>query len=537
MLTPSTLTWLWPEMILVLVAVLTIVGGVFWPSRTAWSFLATVGVLLATLVAGLGPLGLGFKFNGPAESHPPMLIDAMGMTFRWVTLLAGFLFILMGSRRASEQRSGDSPGLILILIAGLSLVGWVGNGILLFLALEMISIPTYALLFTGRADRGSAEATLKYFLLSVLSSSLFLMGLAMLYGMTGSLDFTFIREQLPGVEASFPRTLLVSYMLLFCGLGFKLAALPFHFYAPDVYQGTTNANAGLLAVAPKIAGFIALVRILELGYGTTPAVGWRLMLLISMATMTLGNFSALWQRNVRRILAYSSIAHAGYLLMGVCVAMAASEMRGEHHFSGISASLLYLVVYVAASLGIFSVLAEVSGGPSREVSSLEDLHGLSRQRPRMAGALAVCLFSLSGIPPFAGFWGKLGLFAATLNTSQAVASASTSKWFMVLAIVGVINAATAAAYYLRIIAAVYFFSDKENVTLSRFPPGASSFAAITSAAIVIVVGILPGPLWTHFERMKMKSPGVDAQGATGVQSAGVQSTVAQSTTMQSAIPD
>jgi NADH-quinone oxidoreductase subunit N len=502
----ATISQLTPEIILILTAVLTMVGGVFWPSRSAWSFLATVGILLATLVAGLQQTGLA-EAAISADRSATLQLDPLGQCFRWVSFVAGFLFLLMSSSRTAEQRTGDTPGLILVLVTGLSLVGIAGNGVMLFMALELISIPTYVLIFTGRSDRGSAEATVKYFLLSVLSSCLFLMGLAMLFGMVGSLEFPTIRTRLAEMASIHPRATVVSFMLMFCGVGFKLASFPFHFYAPDVYQGAANSSAGILAVAPKIAGIVTLVRILDLGFLGNSDIGWQMIVLMSMITMTIGNLCALWQRNVRRILAYSSIAHAGYLLIGVAVAMAGSSLRGEQRFDGFAASLLYLIVYSVASLGIFAVLAEMSG-PARETSNLDELNGASRTRPWLAGAFAICLFSLSGIPPFAGFWGKLGLISAAVSTSQGAGSPAVAKWFGILAIVAVINAATAAVYYLRMIAAVYFVDERHEAPSS--PPtqrpsslavrpaiGAASFAAFAASVCIIVLGLAPGPLWNY----------------------------------------
>lgn len=499
----STISQLRPEIILVVTAILTMVGGAFWPSRSAWSFLSTVGILLATLVTGMDSNQLNAS---PPDSMvtAAILFDPLGRFFRWIALLSGFFFLLISSQRTSEQRTGDTPGLILVLVSGLSLVGLAANGVVLFLALELISIPTYVLLFTGRSARSTAEGTLKYFLLSVLSSCLFLMGLAIVFGIVGSLDFATISLRLEEAASIHPRAILIAFMLLFSGIGFKLAAFPFHFYAPDVYQGVTNNSAGVLAVAPKIAGIVTLVRILDLGFRGNSDIGWQVLVMISILTMTIGNVSALWQRNLRRILAYSSIAHAGYLLIGIAAAMAGREVRGESQFDGISASLLYLVVYCVASLGIFAVLAELSNS-NREASTLDDILGVSRHRPWLAGAGAICLFSLSGIPPFAGFWGKLGLLTAAINTAQGAESPAVAKWFALLAIAAVLNAATAAAYYLRMIAAMYFYQsetgatgmDRAMRTGAQPVVGAGAFASLTASAVVIALGILPGPLWTH----------------------------------------
>ena len=188
---------------------------------------------------------------------------------------------------------------------------------------------------------------------------------------------------------------LIGLVLVVAGLGFKIAAVPFHFYAPDVYQGTTNINAGLLAVAPKIAGILALIRLVLAIVPADVHVGWQLMWVLAIVTMTLGNVCALWQKNLRRLMAFSSIAHAGYMLIGLPVALASASS------GGIGATLLYLVVYVLAALGVFAALAYLSDD-QREVSSVSELAGLARSRPWVAAALAVCLFSLAGFRPWLG---------------------------------------------------------------------------------------------------------------------------------------
>lgn len=500
----ETITLLGPEILLIGSAFLAIVGGAFWPSRTAWNLLGAISILLATVLAANS--AHAFWIRSGVSQEGPLLIDALGITFRWMALLVGFLLMLLVSGRAAVQRGGETPGLMLILIAGLSLVAWVGNGILLFLALELISIPTYVLLFTGRSSRGSAEATVKYFLLSLLASALFLMGWTLLYGITGSFEFRVIADRLGGGGLDrWPRMGFLAFGLILGGLGFKLAAFPFHFYAPDVYQGTTHANAGVLAVVPKIAGLIALIRVLSFGFLESLVVGWPLLLFLAVITMTVGNVSALWQGKLRRILAYSSIAHAGYLLMGVTVALAAGETHGEHPFDGMSAALLYLVMYTVGSLGCFAALCELEGtgteGSGREVATLEQLHGMGSRRPWIAGCLAISLFSLAGIPPFAGFWGKLGLFSATVNVSQAAEQSRTSGAFGVLAVAAALNAAIAAAYYLRIIAALYFFPSAgvDGARTARAKPSPAAFVAITAALVAVIMGVLPGPLWNHFQ--------------------------------------
>ncbi len=267
------------------------------------------------------------------------------------------------------------------------------------------------------ARKGTLESGTKYFFLSVLSSGLLLYGFSFLYGSAGSLSLVEIRSalassgELTGTAAFAPLALV----LIFAGLGFRLTAVPFHFYAPDVYQGTTNPNAGLLAVAPKIAALVALVRIAGVAMPGTERLGWQVALALAMITMTLGNVLALWQNNVRRLMAYSSVAHAGYMLIGLAVGFAVSGGAAEAtNFDGIGAAFFYMLVYAAATAGTFAALTYL-GGDDGELDTVDQLAGLTRNHPKTALAMAIFMFSLTGLPPLAGFWGKFTLFTGALG--------------------------------------------------------------------------------------------------------------------------
>jgi NADH-quinone oxidoreductase subunit N len=380
-------------------------------------------------------------------------------------------------------------GTIMMLVAGLMLVCRANELVFLYVALELISIPTYVLLFLGRTDRASGEATIKYFFLSILASALLLYGMSFIYGVaqgttliSGTAAVPGIRGAIEGLPAQHMSLFLIGLVMIVSGLGFKIAAVPFHFYAPDVYQGTTNINAGLLAVAPKIAGILAMIRLVIAILPADSTWGWPLMWVLAILTMTLGNVCALWQDNLRRLMAFSSIAHAGYMLIGFTVALVSASS------GGIGATLFYLAVYVLAALGIFAALAYLSND-EREVSSVSELAGLARSHPWVAGALALCLFSLAGIPPLAGFWGKLTLFTGAIRLALT-GQPGVSVWLLVLAIVGVLNAAIAAAYYLRVISAMYF---TPPVTRLATPGGAGAMlGTIACCLFIIVLSVWPG---------------------------------------------
>jgi NADH-quinone oxidoreductase subunit N len=285
----------------------------------------------------------------------------------------------------------------------------------------------------------------------------------------------------------------VALVFVLAGLGFRLAAVPYHFYAPDVYQGVNHANAGLLSVVPKIAGLVALVRLTLLTLPGLESVGWKIALVVSILTMTLGNLVALWQTRLRRLLAYSSIAHAGYLLIGLAVAFAGAEeaaagAAGASAVEGLTAALFYLATYALATTGAFAVLAYL-GRAGREIETVEELAGVGWSQPWAGLCLAVCMFSLTGIPPLAGFWGKLALFMGPVQLASDPGAAPLRPYFFLLAVAGVLNAAVAAAYYLRIVAVSYF---RPSPAPSAPGGGPGALAAMGLCAIlVLAAGVAP----------------------------------------------
>lgn len=493
----NTIRHLWPEAILVLCAAWIYLGGAFRPARGWWTGFALVSYLLAlvVLMATEVTAGRGWPASGVASG--PIVVDALGSVFRGFALFVGSLFAILAYRGSRHELHSEYQGTLMLLTAGLMVVARANNLVLMFVGLELISIPTYILLFLGRRERSTAEATLKYFYLSILSSALLLYGFSFLYGLTGT---TTLRA-IGGAGADAPATLAqlgidvetlkyLALVLIVAGLGFRLAAVPFHFYAPDVYQGVTNVNAGLLAVVPKIAGVLAVVRILLAGFPAAASLAWELLLVLAVLTMTLGNVCALWQQNIRRLLAYSSIAHAGYLLIGLAVAFANQDQAAGVD-GGLASALVYVFVYSLAALGSFAALAYLSG-ERQELNSVDELAGLAWNRPVAAAALVVCMFSLAGLPPLAGFWGKLVLFFGAVQTATASTTLHVSAWFLVLVTAGAINAAIGAAYYLRVIATMFFRT-------AIAPPAAeggwsSASVMLTCTILLVALGLWPGPM-------------------------------------------
>ena len=490
MISSDTIVLLLPEISLVVLAAWVIVASAFQPSRWWAGFCALVMLVVAF---ALWRQDTSLWQNSDLATDPvgqmvsgPLFVDAFGHWGRWLAVGLGLLFLPLAVFATKERISGEFLGAVVLAFTGLMIVSTAADLVLLLLGLELISIPTYFLLFVGRNDSRGAEATVKYFFLSVLSSALFLYGLSFIYGAAGTMSLAEIPLRLAdGPDSVGAKFMPLATVLVFVGLGFKIAAVPFHFYAPDVYQATSNANAGLLAVLPKAAGIVAIARIgsaiLPVDAETTVCM----LIFMSIASMTLGNASALCQTDLRRMLAYSSIAHAGYMLIGLAAAFA-----GGSGANGVGATLFYLMVYCVASLGSFAALAYLSND-SEECSTLGQLAGLPHRHPFAAAFLAIFMFSLSGIPPLAGFWGKLTLFTSAMPLAG---SGPLSGWFAVLLVAAALNAAVAAGYYLRVIAKMYFGSEDEEfspeitygVTLT---PGLTVMAC---GAMVLYVGLLGG---------------------------------------------
>jgi NADH-quinone oxidoreductase subunit N len=439
--------------------------------------------------------------------------------FEWSCLVVGALFVLMSIEPQAQSRTAaEFYGLLLLLLSGMMLV-WVADDlVLLFLALELISVPTYVILYLGRHDNASQEAAVKYFLLSILSAALLLYGFAFLYGLTGTTHLAGIRQVLAqaynpaetGLAPSGGSVLgVVALVLITAGLAFKMTAVPFHFYAPDVYEGTSAFNAGLLAVVPKVAGFVALIRVVYESMTGFQGTGQQLTLILAGITMTGGNCLALLQTNIRRLLAYSSIAHAGYMLIGICVGFwetwnpQASIERSEGLLglglpNGVHATLLYLLAYALTNAGLFAVLVYL-GRPGKQVEHIDDLTGLAKSHPLVATAAAIFLFSLAGIPPFPGFWGKLAVFATALSVRQDTTTLfAVHRTFAVLAVIGVINAAIGAVYYLRIISTMFLNDPLSSPRPAGGRPG--YLAIVCSLVLVAGFGLAPRPVFKYLER-------------------------------------
>ena len=421
-------------------------------------------------------------------------VDEYSVFFNIVFLVVGLLAVLVSIRYLQRQGShyGEYYALMLLSVAGMMTMAASDNLLVIFVGLELLSIPLYVLAGLTRTRARSVESSLKYFLLGAFSTGFIVYGLAFIYGATGTLDLRRVADLAPGRAGAPPdATLLLGVGLLLVGFSFKIAAVPFHFWAPDVYQGAPTTVAGFMAAGTKAAAFAALVRILGTGLAGSAETWTGLVVVLSILTMTVANLAALVQTNIKRLLAYSSIAHAGYLLIPVATlgtAFAGARGAGRSTVAGDAVQALgfYLLSYAFMTVGAFAVAALVGrdGPEGEEGYSLGAYAGLARRRPFLAAAMAVFLLSLAGLPPTAGFIAKFYVFKAALRGGAVF-----------LAVVGLLNSVVAAGYYLRVIVAMYMKEPAAEPAEQPAAPGLASGAALAIAvAGTLYLGVLPGRL-------------------------------------------
>jgi len=425
---------------------------------TTWLSLAGVCVALA-LNAGLpaDPVAFGGMY---VRDHLTQAITlaAAAAAGLGVLLAPGYL-------RRFRLPQGEYYALVLFSASGAILMGASRNLVVLFLGLEILSFPLYTLAGLAVRSPRSQEAGLKYLLLGAFATAFFVYGIALIYGATGTLDLVQIGAAPPS------RLLGVGIALLTIGLGFEAALVPFHAWAPDVYEGAPLPATAFMSVAAKVGAFGGLLRVFPLALPHLGSVWVPMLVAISMATMVLGNLAALFQTNVKRLLAYSSIAHAGYLLIGIA---SPADV-------GTPAVLYYLVVYTAMNLGAFGVLLLLERR-GEEADRLEDLAGLFWRAPWAGGVLVLCMVSLAGLPPTGGFLAKLYLFRAALAGGQTA-----------LAIVAVLTSVVSVYYYFRVAYVALSTGAPEGVTVR--PNFAVGLALALASAGVLWLGIFPGGLW------------------------------------------
>lgn len=385
-----------------------------------------------------------------------VVVDPFAVFFKIVVALCAILILLFSFFSSEVQsvpgRYGEYYSLLVALTLGMFLMSGAANLLMMVLAIELASQTSYILAGYTKEASDSSEASLKYIIYGALSTGLMLYGISIIYGLTGATDIYGVNKALAAGGSNY-FALLVASVLIMAGFGYKISAVPFHFWTPDVYEGAPVTITAFLSVASKAAGFAMMIRFFKVSFIDSnvldlPAGGWvsiqdfewnKIMAILSVLTMTLGNLVAVWQNNLKRLLAYSSIAHAGYMLMGVVVL---SE-------NGLAAVLIYFVVYLFMNLGAFYVVMLVANKTGSE--DIDSYKGLGYRSPLIGTAMVIFFISLAGLPPTAGFIGKFYLFAALLN----------GKWIW-LAVVGALNSVISLYYYARVVRNMFLRDPEEN---------------------------------------------------------------------------
>jgi NADH-quinone oxidoreductase subunit N len=487
-----------PELALTFGTLVLFLLDLFWKrsaARVAYLTAAALAVLgVAAALLAQQPHDATPLFNGMLAN------DAFASFFKWLFLAAGALTVLIAAQGKDfpSARIGEFFALLVAVVLGMFMMASATDLLMVYLSIELVSMVSYVLAGFRKGDRKAAEGSLKYVIYGGVASGVMLFGMSYLYGLTGTtslLDLGTRIAGLGGAGASLAATriaLVVAIVFVTAGVGYKVAAVPWHMWCPDVYEGAPTPFTAFLSVGPKAAGFALALRLFASSFSgpTSPTTGFAEALagipwpavvgVIAAVTMTLGNFTALGQTNLKRLLAYSSIAHAGYTLMGLS---ANSAM-------GVQAVMIYMLVYLIMNLGAFVVVIVVAEATGSE--SILDYKGLARRHPVAALTFAIFLFSLTGLPPFAGFAGKWYLFYAVFERIGGPGGG----WYAILALVGALNTAVSLYYYVRIVRAMFIDpAYAESPAPLRAGVGYQLMLGGFSAAILLL-----GVWWTPFVR-------------------------------------
>lgn len=464
---PAELLRFLPETILTIAGTLLLVVEGYKKEHDSRSSIVT----LTAIAIGLAMYGTVVAYQTPGMAFSNMLIsDGYAAFFRLVVLSIGLLTVLSSSAYLEREKSntGEFYVLLLFSLAGQCLMVAANELMMVFIGLEVSSIASYILAGYLRDDKRGNEAALKYFLLGSFATAFLLYGVAWVYGMTGSTNLLEIRE---AITKGVPSMTMVSAAagLMLVGFAFKISAAPFQGWAPDVYQGAPAPVSGFLSAGPKAAAFAVMIRVFQTAFESLTPRWEPVLWTMALATMTIGNFAALWQNNIKRMLGYSSIAHAGYVLVAVTT----------HSSTGTAAAMFYLAAYALMNYGAFAIVTHVAGKGEGRVT-LDDMKGLSQREPAVAAMLTVFLLSLIGVPLTAGFFGKFYIFKAAIDSNMV--------WLTAL---GLLNSAVAAYYYLRVLVVMYMHEPETTEHPTAIPSGLKITMWITAAA-TLVLGVFPG---------------------------------------------
>lgn len=439
--------------------------------------IVTITVALVGLVVPLGlaiSLALSLDFSVPHHAFFNMLvIDPYAVFFEIIFLVIAAVMLIASYSYVGKyvKADGEFYTLMLFSVTGMMFMASTGELISIYISLELTSIPLYVMAGLIRTNERSAEAAVKYVLLGAMSSAILLYGFALLYGLTGTTDLMGIATSIKTAFHDGNLMVLVAGILILAGFGFKISAVPFHMWAPDIYEGSPTPATAFFSVGSKAAGFAGLIRVfIDGGLGqvnlTTLVV---VISIVAALTMTYGNLVAAVQTNVKRLMAYSSIAQAGYILVGFLASFSSKSS------DGIASALFYILIYVLTNLGAFSgiiALANATGG-----ERIDDFRGLAKRAPLLSAGTALCLLSLGGIPPMAGFIGKVFIFTAAWGEGLS--------WLVIIAL---LNTVVSLVYYGRIVKAMYFDAPLKNDHLPT-PIGLATSITLTTAAVIVITFI------------------------------------------------
>jgi NADH-quinone oxidoreductase subunit N len=451
------------EILLALLGLAVLVLGLALPGKAQKyvNGLALVGMVLILLYLILNFSREASLFNGVYQ------IDVYGNYFKLLFLMAGLLVMLMAAQYISrfKEKSSEFYALMIFATLGMMLMVAAGEFITLYVGLELMTISFYILTAYLKSDKLSGEAGLKYLILGATSSAILLFGISLLYASLGSTNFIEI-----GASFSSSAAVIAGVVMIIAGFAFKISVVPFHMWTPDIYQGAPIPITTYLSVASKAAGFAALLRVFMLAVDPNAVFNWGLLLAVLAAiTIVVGNLIALSQRDIKRLLAYSSIAQAGYILVGATAA----------NSYGLKGVLFYAMIYVFANVGAFAVATAVEVDTGR--TDIEAFAGLSKRSPLMAAIMTICMLSLAGIPPMAGFAGKFYLFAGAIEAG-----------YLWLALLGLVMSMVSVYYYLGVSKAMYIGENTDQAPLSL---GWGSTAALWVCLLAtVILGVYPGPL-------------------------------------------
>ena len=456
-----------PEILLLVLALLVLLVDAIWHGRShGWLGWFTAIGLVVTLVVGV-------FFSQP---HPDQAMifggmlrdDWLAFTFRVLFLFSATITALLSTGVQGIRQKGEFYALLVIATLGMNLMASAADLVMLYLAIETTSIPMYVLAGFLKQDKKSTESGLKYFLFGALTSTVMLYGFSLLYGLAGATNLYVLADQFRAGAVS-AWVLAGTVILVLVGFGFKISMVPFHFWSPDVYEGAPTPITAFVSTASKAAGFAVVVRVLLAAFPDVQAYWVPALSVLAVVTMTLGNLLALSQKNIKRLLAYSSIAHAGYVMIGLV----------SLSVFGVTSVVFYLAAYMVSNLAAFAVVILFSRAAGSE--EIKDYAGLSRRSPGLALVLLVALLSLAGMPPLAGFVGKVYVFAAAVESGLV--------W---LAFVGVINAIIGLYYYLTVLKVVYLYrSEHEDQPVAV--PRTYALALVVCVLAILLIGTLSAP--------------------------------------------